>query len=448
VAKKPKFMTVEIAEIDPQGRGVTRVDDRTVRVKAALPGERLDVRVVGKRGGEFMAVPHQWQVASPRREASPCAWFERCGGCWLQHLTKEDQLTLKQQHMLDCLADAGVVPERVRSAVAGSRLFYRRKARLGVRWLANGEPPELLVGFRESYGSRVARVGECVILAPPFHRLLTPLRKVLSEISIPHAIPQLEIAVGDDAAQLILRHLEPLTSADVRLLEAFESRSRVTTLLQSGGYDSVRRLDGSPPEPLHYRLERHGLVLEFRAEDFVQVNAEMNEKLIDQVLGDLALGPTDQVLELFCGIGNFSLPVARKGATVLGVEGSAELIARARRNASLNGLDTRARFLLGDLYDDNYELPNGGQFNKALVDPPRTGCGAALPSLCAAGFERLVYVSCNPQSFAADARALIEGGYNLKDVGVFDMFPHTSHVETIGVFTRSFENASLHMQAG
>jgi 23S rRNA (uracil1939-C5)-methyltransferase len=447
VAKKPVLMTVEIADLDAQGRGVARFDDRTVRVKAALPGERLDVRVVGKRRGELMAVPQEWQVTSSQRQKPACAWFQRCGGCWLQHLTLQDQLTLKQQQLLDCLADAGVVPGRVRPAVAGSRLFYRRKARLGVRWLANGEPPELLVGFRESYGSRVARVGECVVLAPPFHRLLTPLRKVLSQISIPHAIPQLEIAVGDDTAQLILRHLEALTPSDVRTLESFEAASGVTIVLQSGGYDSLRRLDGSPPGALHYRLERHGLVLEFRADDFVQVNAEMNKKLIDQVLADLVLRSTDKVLELFCGIGNFSLPVARKGATVVGVEGSAELVARARCNASHNGLDSRTRFLLGDLYDDNYQFPDGERFNKALVDPPRTGCGAALASLCAARFERLVYVSCNPLSFAADARALIEAGYDLKEVGVFDMFPHTSHVEAISVFTHSSERAGLLMQA-
>ena len=446
MAKRPKFLTVDVIDLDPQGRGVARWDDRTVRVKGVLPGERLDVRVVGKRQGEFMAVPQQWQIGSPRRQEAACAWFHDCGGCWLQHLTLNDQLALKQQHLLDCLGDADVVPDRVRPPVAGPRLFYRRKARLGVRWLARNEPPELLVGFRESYGSRVARVAECAILAPPFNDLLTRLKQTLSRISIPGEIPQLEIAVGDSSAQLIVRHLVPLAPSDVRLLAAFEADTGVAILLQSAGYDSLRQLDGSLPEALHYRLEHYGLVLEFRADDFVQVNAAMNEKLIGQVLADLAPRTSDLVLELFCGIGNFSLPLGRSGANVVGVEGSAQLVARARRNASLNNLDRRVSFINGDLFDAGFRPPAtapaampaaAGQFNKALVDPPRTGCGAALPSLCAQGLERLVYVSCNPESFAADARVLIGAGYRLKEVGVFDMFPQTSHVETLGVFTPS-----------
>lgn len=433
MSRRPATLHVEIVDVDAQGLGVASAEARTVRVKGALPGECLDVRVVGKRRGELVSVPERWAVRSEARVDPACPWFHRCGGCTLQHQSREAQLTLKEAHLFACLSAHKVVPCRIRPPVAGAGLFYRRKARLGVRYLTRRDVPELLVGFRESFGSRVARVDRCVVLAQPFADLLAPLKDTLATLSEPGMIPQVEIAAGDDDVQIIIRHLVALTDADIRALRAFETRSGAGVLLQSAGYDSLVTLDGTQPAPLSYRLERHGVCLEFHAPDFVQVNAEINELLIDHVMCGLSLNAGDRVLELFSGLGNFSLPMARRGAIIHGLEGDRDLVTRARQNATLNNLAQRARFSVADLYDAGLDL-DGEAFDKVLVDPPRSGCGPALPALSRVGFERLVYVSCHPESFAADARVLVDAGYQLKDVGVFDMFPHTSHVETLGVF--------------
>lgn len=352
----------------------------------------------------------------------------------MQHLRYPEQLALKQQLLLDELDRSDVRPSIVVPARSGPQLGYRTKARLGVRVVGES----VLAGFRETYSNRVARMEACEVLIPRFSQLVKPLRQLVSSLSRPESIPQLEVAAGDRDAAVVIRHLEALSPDDFALLGAFERVRGVRVFLQPGGYDSVVPLDDARPPWLGYANPDFGLYYRFLPWDFTQVNLAMNRQLVREAL--LYAGAEKRqlvLLDLFCGIGNFSLAAASLGWRVTGIEASEAAVERARQNADLNGLGRRCEFLAADLYDPGTDLPL--KADCVILDPPRSGAGPNLGRWVeAVAPERIVYVSCQPATFASDAAVLTGRGYRLEHVGIFDMFPHTAHVETLGSFHRSW----------
>jgi len=429
-----RLVDLEIDALSPEGYGIARFERRPVHVKGAVPGDVVIARVVRRRQGTWYALPEEWLVRAGSPLPPPCPAFMHCGGCSVQHLRRAVQLELKQQWLLAQLTDAGVAVQGVQTPVAGPQYHYRRRARLAVRSVR--DRGELLVGFRESFGSRVARTPSCTVLVEPFARELSVLAELIGALDARESIPQIEIAAGDGATALVLRHLVPLSASDRAALLAFQRRSTHRLLLQSAGYDSIVDLDGVPAPLLSYRLDRFGVTLFFHPTDFVQVNAAVNELLVACALSALQPTVNDRIVDLFCGIGNFTLPLASHGARVRGIEGATELVERARDNARRNGLAARAEFAVADLYAMSPGTAALEWANKVLLDPPRAGAGPVLPQLLQSKVDRLVYVSCHPTSFAKDAARLCAGGFELTQMRTFDMFPQTTHVESLALFER------------
>jgi 23S rRNA (uracil1939-C5)-methyltransferase len=384
---------------------------------------------------------------SPERVAPPCVHFGVCGGCALQHLDPRAQLAAKQRELAESLARVGrVEPRRWLPPLAGPTTGYRRRARLGAKYVP--KRGRVLVGFRERAKPYVAALDACAVLAPPLDALIAPLSALLTGLASRQAIPQIEVAVGEDATALVFRVLEPPNAADLAALHAFGEERGLRIHLQPAGMDSVRWLrtpdaawDAARAEDepwLHYTLPAHDVRLAFRPTDFVQVNAAVNRALVAQALDELQLGPGQRVLDLFCGLGNFTLPLARRVGEVVGIEGEAGLVARARHNAALNGIGN-ASFHVADLAaPDGGGAALAGRFDRVLLDPPRAGAIEVLPRVAALGAGRIVYVSCHPGTLARDLEALCHvHGYRLEAAGVIDMFPHTTHVESMAVLERA-----------
>lgn len=430
-------LTVTALDEDGLGRGRVEIPEqgllREVAVRNALPGERIRGPVRRRRRGIWYADAEVIEAPAPERVAPPCVNFPTCGGCALQHQRYDAQLAGKVALLEGLLDERRVTPRRWRRPVSGPRLHYRHKARLGARLVGD----DLLVGFRVALSNHVVRMSECRTLIRPFADALPALRRTLDGLSVRGAVPQVELSAGDHSQAFIVRHLQPLTSGDRQRLVGLAESTGIDVLLQPGGPDSVTALDpgAGPPPLLRYALPQFGVVLEFEPQAFTQVNLAMNRELVSAAVTALELRPGSAVVDLFCGIGNFSLPLARRGARVVGLEGTAAAVDRARRNARLNGLADACVFEVTDLYDAGAELPQEAQ--SMLLDPPRSGAGPNLDRwLERSSLERVVYVSCNPHSFAADAALFAARGFELDSVGVFDMFPHTAHVETLGVFRR------------
>jgi 23S rRNA (uracil1939-C5)-methyltransferase len=425
----------DIVDLSHEARGVARVDGKAVFVADALPGERVLMRRVGRRRNFDEAVLEQVLRASPDRVPAECPHFGLCGGCALQHLAPAAQLAFKQAQLLENLARlGGVEPGRVLEPLTGPAWAYRRRARLGVKLVPR--KGRVLVGFRERSAPYVADLHECRVLAPPAGGLMDPLAVLVAGLSIASRLPQVEVAVADDACALVLRVLDEPSSADLESLARFEVERSVRIYLQPGGADTVRPL-AAEAEPLHYGLPAFGLRLEFAPTDFIQVNGPLNEAMVSRAADLLELEPSQRVLDLFCGIGNFSLPLATRAAQVVGIEGDAGLVKRARHNAGLNAIGN-ATFHASDLTADVSGAPWARLgYERVLLDPPRAGAREVLPVVGRSGAGRVVYISCHPGSLARDAGILVrEHGFQLAAAGVMDMFPHTTHVEAMAVFER------------
>lgn len=450
--KFPQLFSVATGELGRDGLATAEFDGRPVQVKNGLPGEQAEVRTVGVKRRKALVEAQSWHAPNPERVKPACLHFPRCGGCTLAHVDGTAQLATKRGWMLAELDAVGVKPRRVRADVSGPALGYRTKARLGVRKI--GE--RVLVGFRESFSSRVAKLDACMVLSKPFSELLPALSALVGSMTIASDIPQLEVAAGDPGignAAIIVRHLAPLVSADMERLKQFERRHAIRIWLQSKGPDTVTpitpaaqverdgvfRIDGL----LTLANPDFGLQMLFHPSAFTQVNLAINRMLVREALISLDLSPGVRVTDLFCGIGNFTLPLARSGAQVLGLEASQPAIEQARRNAQLNAVD--CDFEASDLYtqtsadgstgsERDLHLARVRASQRLLLDPPRSGAGPNLASWLGPDLSTLVYVSCNPASLAADAAILTANGFELSSVGVFDMFPHTTHVETLAVF--------------
>ncbi len=427
-----QFQT-QISDLSHDGRGVARVDGKAVFVADALPGEHVRARIVRRHRQFDEAQCIEVLQASNERVAPRCPHYGVCGGCALQHLAPPAQIAAKQRVLAENFARIGKVePQRWLPPLTAEPWGYRRRARLSVKHVP--KKGKTLVGFRERDPRFVADLSRCEVLDSALGEKLDALGALLNSLEGAAAIPQIEFSAGDDQRALVFRHLQPLSPADRGRLTAFGREHGFAILLQPGGTDSVQALF---PENvrLHYRLD--DLDLDFAPLDFVQVNARLNAKMIAHALQLLDPQPHDRVLDLFCGLGNFSLPIARRVGFVCGVEGEAGLIERARGNAERSGI-ANAEFVVGDLAAD----PRGSawarsSFGKWLLDPPRTGAAALLEHLPDKCVRRVVYVSCHPGSLARDAGTLVQRhGFGLSAAGVMDMFPHTAHVESIAVFDR------------
>jgi 23S rRNA (uracil1939-C5)-methyltransferase len=420
-----------VAALNHDGEGVLR-GTKTAFVPGALPGERIVFQRVRRHRQHDEGALVEVLERSPSRVEPKCAHFGNCGGCAMQHLDPAGQLAAKQLELAESLSRIGrVEPERWLEPLAGPVWNYRRRARLGAKWVP--KRGRVLVGFRERQKPYVAALARCEVLAAPLDGLITPLSELLTRLEARVSIPQIEAAVGDDGVLLVFRNLVELGATDRAALLEFGRVHGVRICLQPGGLDSVTSLDGSSTT-LEYRLPEEHLRFEFRPTDFVQVNSEMNRALVRRAIELLELEPEHRVLDLFCGLGNFTLPIARRVREVVGIEGEAGLVARARRNAELNEL-TNASFHVANLAE-----PEGGssalvgRFDRILLDPPRAGAIEVLPRLVKLGAARMVYVSCHPGTLARDVGVLCsEHGYRLTAAGVVDMFPHTTHVESIAV---------------
>ncbi len=425
---------VDIDNLSHEGRGVGRHEGKTVFVDGALPGERVSARVLKSRGRFDEAETVTVLTAADTRATPPCAHYGVCGGCSLQHASEALQLEHKQSVLLELLRHQGGLQARtVNPPLQSPQWGYRRKARLGVKLVP--KKGGVIVGFREKSSPYVTDCASCEVLDPRVGHALPALRALVAATSIPDRVPQIEVAIGDEDVVLVFRHLEPFTDADRAVLASFAREHGMLVLTQAGGLDTVMTLDGGPPPLLGYTVQ--GERIEFLPTDFTQVNAHINAGMVAGALERLALTRDDEVFDLFCGVGNFTLPIARRAGRVTGIEGDAGLTRRAAANAARNGLENVA-FEALDLADPaalaRLDL---GRASKLLLDPPRAGALALLESVNLARCERLVYVSCSPVTFARDAQVLVERhGFTLVETGILDMFPHTAHVESLSLFVR------------
>ncbi|NYT86129.1 23S rRNA (uracil(1939)-C(5))-methyltransferase RlmD [Pollutimonas harenae] len=435
-------MTLEVLEIeslDLEARGVARREGKVVFVEGALPGERVLARIARRKPSFDTARTEQILKSSAQRVTPPCEYFGVCGGCAMQHLEPATQVAVKQRVLEDALEHLGKVkPARVLPPLHGPAFGYRYRARLSVRLVR--KKGGVLVGFRERRGSYVADMTSCLVLPPQVSELLPKLRVLVESLAQPDRIPQIEVAVGDKVTALLLRHMEALTAADITLLRDFAERHNVSWWLQPKGPETVHLLDAADEGKLAYTLPEFGLRMPYQPTDFTQVNHAINRTLISKALKLLDVQEGERVADLFCGLGNFTLPLATQASSVVGIEGSTALTERALAAARQHGLEAKTAFSTLNLFEVDVQwLRDLGYFDRMLIDPPREGAEAVARALSALlpdeRPKRIVYVSCSPATLARDAGILVhEGGYRLQSAGVINMFPHTGHVESIAVF--------------
>lgn len=421
---------VRVDELHPDGYGISR--QTGMAIFGALPGEIVTAMPFTRRRKKVYA--RTLSVTSPAscRVTPICSAADICGGCSFQHLDPASQIDFKQKYLLDLFGNDK--PEEVLAPLSGAVSRYRGKARLGVKYVH--KKGRVLVGFREKMNPYIAEIDRCEILREPVGALLPALGELIGKLSCPSAIPQIEVASGDEDDALVFRHLEPLTAADLDRLKQFAGDHGISLYLQPDKPASAWKIWPSQgPERLYYTLPERGLEFGFHPLDFVQVNAEINRKMVERALALLALDGSDQVIDAFCGIGNFSLAIAKNAYRVFGLEESLESVNRARENAERNGIENCV-FERMDLLAEHLDLSALQEANKLLLDPPRTGAESLVKKLASSKVERVVYVSCNPHTLARDTSVLIESGYRFEKAGVLDMFPHTTHIESIAVYSR------------
>jgi 23S rRNA (uracil1939-C5)-methyltransferase len=431
---KAKTYELDIETLSHEGRGISHFDNKIIFTRGALPGEKVIANRSLSRAKFEEADVVEILTSSPDRIEPKCAVYGICGGCSFQHLSSENQINAKQTWLRSAfMGQAKAEPKEWLDPLQVISWGYRRKARLGVRYVHKKE--KVLVGFRERKSSFITVMERCEVLHPSLGDNLTVLGECIGKLSVKSQIPQIEVAIAQHDTILILRHLEPLTSEDEEVLRNYAERLSITWYTQSGGMNTVKPLD--KVVNLSYSLPEYKIEMAFLPTDFTQVNFELNQKMLSLALSLLELCNEDKVIDLFCGLGNFTLPIARYAKSVVGVEGDSGLIERAKENAQRNGIEN-ALFYKADLFEEveGYEWFRGQTYNKALIDPARTGAIEIVKLLPKLGVERLVYVSCNPATLARDTAKLIELGYQLEKAGVMDMFPQTAHVESIALFVK------------
>ena len=431
------IIPLSIDGLSHDGRGLASLEGKRIFVEGALPDEQVEAEIYQRRSRFDEARTLAVINASAERVDPQCAHVALCGGCSLQHLSGDGQIAMKQASLLEQLNHFGAIhPIKVREPIRDSLYGYRRKARLAVRHVSKRE--EVLVGFREKASNFITDIRQCEVLDPRVGRLIMPLRELIVELDAARTIAQIEVAMGDEQTALVFRHLEPLSDNDCRQLVTFAREHALELYLQPGKITSVHKL--YPPttdDRLTYALPDFDLEMRFHPMDFTQVNAGVNQQMVKAAVTALNPQPGERVLDLFCGLGNFTLPLARSGAEVIGVEGSELMVERGFENARHNGVES-VSFFAADLTQPFIDQPwASGGFDRILIDPPRSGAKEIVEEITKFNARRIVYVSCNPATLARDAGILKERGYDLLEVGIMDMFPHTAHVESLGVFERS-----------
>ena len=431
---KSKIYELEIESLSHEGRGISHIDNKVIFTRGVLPGEKVVAsRTLSRAKYEEADVIELIELSADRIEPK-CSVYGTCGGCSFQHLTSLNQINAKNDWLQSAfMVQAKVQPKEWLEPLQVESWGYRRKARLGVRYVAKKE--KVLVGFRERKSSFVTVMNRCEVLHPSLGDNIELLSECIERLSIKDHIPQIEVAIAEQDTILILRHLQPLNDNDEEILNDFAKNLSITWYLQSGGLDTIKPLKN--PVQLTYSLPKHDIVISFLPNDFTQVNFELNRKMIDLAIDLLDLNEKDNVIDLFCGLGNFTLPISRYVNEVVGIEGDRGLVERAKANAEANDIPN-ASFYKADLFEDvsGFEWFRGRNYNKALIDPARTGAIEIVELLPKLKVERLVYVSCNPATLARDTAILIDLGFLLESAGVMDMFPQTAHVESIALFVR------------
>lgn len=459
---------VTIESLDQEGRGVARIEGKVIFIEGALTGETVSYSSYRKKPSFELAQVTQIHKPSPMRVQPRCKHFGVCGGCSMQHLDANAQVAVKQRILEDSLWHIGKVrAETILPPIYGQAWGYRERARISVRHVIKKD--KTLVGFHEKRSSYVADMQSCEILAPRISALIPLLAELIGGLSIRDKLPQIEVAVGEFVDVLVLRVMEPPSSEDEAALRAFADKHDIQFWLQSGGPDTFVPFHPLDAPQLSYSLPEFGITMPFAPSEFTQVNSALNRVMISRAMRLLDPKPGERIADFFCGLGNFTLPIARSGARVLGIEGSAALVKRAEQNAAYNGLNSplphagapkvgnplsvkpdaelsqgagervsQVEFRAMNLFEmDEEKLAQLGRFDKWLVDPPRDGAmelvKAITPEIAP---ERIVYVSCSPATLARDAAELVQRGYVLKSAGVMNMFPHTSHVESIALFEK------------
>lgn len=431
----PEPVTAAVDAMSDDGRGVAQVAGKKVLIQGALAGEVVSFRYTRMQRNRDEGVVERILQPSAERVEPACPKNGICGGCTLQHQQPAAQLLGKQRLLQDAFEVSGKVePAQILAPLVGSSNWgYRSKARLGVKYVA--KKGRVLVGFRERGSGFVCEIDRCPILDPRVGEILLPLAEMIGELSIRERLPQIEVAAGEQACVLVFRTLEPPSEQDRQRLISFCQSHGLVPYIQEKGPETVCPMSGSAAE-LHYRLPAYRLRIGFEPSDFIQVNSGLNQSMIERALGLLDPRPGERVLDLFCGLGNFTLPIARTAGRVVGVEGDPGLVSRARENARRNGIDN-VSYHTANLYEPLQGQPwISESFDKVLLDPPRSGAREILEYLPRLGASRIVYVSCYPESLARDAGELVHRyGYRLSSAGVMDMFPHTNHIESIALFT-------------
>lgn len=435
----PVELTID--RISHEGRGIASINGKVAFVDGGLPGERVMARYLNTRSRfDEMAVVEVLEPSDCRVEPK-CAYFGICGGCSLQHLSSDAQIAFKQDLLFDQFCHAAGLNEQdfVKLEIQRGQVFqYRRKARLAVRYVA--KKGGVLVGFREKHSTFITVMDTCQVLVKEIAELIEPLRELIGSLEARQVIPQFEVAAGENLAgkqtvALVMRHLEPLDASDLGKLCEFARRAGCEFYLQPKGMDSIHKLwPETGPDRLQYTLPGSDITMRFHPTDFVQVNESINRKAVSLAIELLELECEDQVLDLFCGLGNFTLPLSRHCREVIGVEGSVEMVNRAQENAAFNKI-TNVKFDTANLYAlTGQEFWFADKFDKILLDPPRSGALEIIDWIGNSGAKKIVYISCNPATLARDAARLLTKGYKLNRAGVMDMFPHTAHVESIAEF--------------
>ena len=426
-----------IESLDHEARGIARQDGKTIFVDGALPGEKVEYASFRRKPKYELAHLVKVEHASTARVTPRCPHYGVCGGCAMQHMDPSAQVAAKQRVLEDSLWHIGRQrPQTMLPPIHAIPWGYRHRARLGVRKIPS---KGVLIGFHEWRSSYIADLRSCDILPPHVSALIEPLRILVDRLSIGDRLPQIELAVGEECTALVLRVLAPLSKADEALLRTFADTHGIVFYLQPKGPDSAYRFYPLPGPKLAYDLPEFDVSLEFRPTDFTQVNHAVNRVLVRRALRLLDPQPGERIADMFCGLGNFTLPIARSGAQVVGIEGSPALVERGRQSARSNGLADRVEFGVANLFECTPEsLARLGRFDKMLIDPPREGAVELVKALGEDAPSRLVYVSCNPATLARDAAVLVTlKGYRFVAAGAVNMFPHTAHVESIAVFERA-----------
>jgi len=438
--KKLKQLLPQLTQIkglSHDGRGIGMINQKTAFIAGALPGETVECQITHQRNQYIEAQVLNVLEASTTRTTPACPHFGVCGGCSLQYMTTDAQLALKLQTVLEQLKHFGnVIPLNIMPPLQAQPFGYRRKARLGVRYVFKKN--KLLIGFREKSSRYLADLNQCLVLHPMIGERFEQLRELISSLDSSQHIPQIEVAIGDETVALVFRHLQDLSDRDQQAIIEFAKIYNFQIYLQPNPPAPVTKLwPNDAIDRLSYSLPNENLEFLFHPLDFTQINLEINRLMIGQALNWLALNKNDHVLDLFCGIGNFTLPMARHAEQVIGIEGSELMVERAKENARHNGIENV------EYYAANLAQPTlsaawlAKKHHKILLDPPRAGAKEVLPLIASVNAQRILYVSCNPATFARDAGELVHTyHYQLKKIGIMNMFPHTSHIETMAVFDK------------